>query len=178
MKVTVRGIEREVTVRRENEEVFRCHVGKALVFWSVKYQQPYVMIKGSPLDVIMKWRPMIVEYLKEYKRLVSKPKSTPPIAIEGDESDYVYQQKMRHHDPEYVSGCPLWLTQLKEWKLCQGKKHTYMRRVRLPVEHKDLAVKYLPHCCNCQERVGCIQPCLNPEFMCKQEILAGIEHTN
>lgn len=174
MKILLNGIERDVTVKAEGNGLWKCTVGKALIYWRAGYTTPYVLIKGQTLEVVNQHKPTIVKFLKEYKRLVSQPKAQPVMAYVGDETDLEYASKARHHDPEYVSGCPLWLTNLKEWKLCKGPKYTYMRRVRLPKEHKSLADTYTPHCCVCPMRADCDQPCTSPEFYKTQELLPGM----
>jgi len=176
MLITVNGIEKEVNVIKKGN-VWVCRVGEAIAYWNAKYQMPYVICKGKTLQEINEMKPVIVAYLREYKRLVTLEKKPSPLSFEGEgitDSEY-REQKSEKKEKHYVSGVPQWLREVKIKQLCSGPKRTFYRGIRIPQEYKDMAKKYIPFCCNCVHRVNCDTPCLLPEVKSQETLLEGIE---
>lgn len=175
MIITLNGETRDIKVKKENN-VWIARVDRAIVYWGIGYDSPWVKIPGKTFEQVKKEKPVIVEFLKEYKRVLLELKKTPPLSFEGEERIVNSNSSTSNTktDVNYVSGVPKWMTELKTWKVCSGKVRTYKRRVQIPQEHKELATQYISFCCNCVHRVECNAPCIHPESKSKETILEEI----
>ena len=175
MLVNLRGIEREVSVKKERG-TWVCRVGKAKVYWNSKYDEPYVLINGVSYDEVKKHKPLIIEFLKEYKRLVTLPKEVPAMAYEGEgQTNTAYKYQPIIADKDYVSSVPKWIREIKIKQVCSGPKRTFVRGIRVPQEYKQIVEQYMPYCCNCCHRVECDAACLTPVENSAEEMLDGLE---
>jgi hypothetical protein len=174
MVVTLNGKSTEIFVKKQGN-VWVCRVGKAKVYWNKKYTEPYVILPGKTYAEIKKMKPLIITYLREYKRIVTELKKLPPLSFEGEgKTDTEYKYQPEKHVEGYVSAVPKWLTDVKIKQVCSGPKRTFTRGIRIPQEYKDMAKKYMTYCCNCPHRVECEIPCLTPDINSRQDILEGI----
>jgi hypothetical protein len=176
MLVIVNGYQRDVEVFKEwRTGLWKCKVGKALVYWRIGKEKPYVKIPGKSFYAFKDSIPLIIEFLKEYKRMVTIHKETPVLSFEGETGESEYKEQHKENDPDYVSGVPLWLKEVKIWQTCSGKYRSYKRRVRVPLNYKSIAEHYLPYCCNCVHRVECANRCLTPELFSKDKLLEELK---
>lgn len=171
MFITIRGIEKHVQMINDSGDTWTYSVGKAKATKSKTQTVPFVRIPGKTFPQFKKYVPLIHEFVLEYKRLVAIPSTPAPLSIVGETPDSVYRYQKQDPKKNYVSSVPKWITEMKEWKVCSGPHRTYKRRVRLPLESKELAEKYLPFCCSCHYRVDCNQACAAPETFSEVELI-------
>lgn len=173
LMITVQGYTKAVELVEETKSSVRFRVGLANVRVSKTGSKPYIWIPGKRYPEFKHYIPMIMEYVFEYKRLVSEPGNPAPISITDATPDAKYRYQKASPRENYVSSVPKWITEIKEWKVCSGPYRTYSRRVRVPEEYAETVEKYLPFCCQCQYRSDCDQPCLSPLVSIQEELFVG-----
>lgn len=172
MQITIKGYTKEVNLIEQGKSYTHFKVGKAHIKINLE-GKPYIWIRGKKYPEFVHHIPLIMEFVYEYKRLVSQPSAPAPLSIVDATPDAKYRYKRAVGSKNYVSSVPKWITDLKEWKVCSGPFRTYRRRVRLPQEYRAQVEMYLPFCCACEFRADCEQPCVSPEICSQEELNVG-----